>query len=130
MANAFISVMEKIGHDIKVAFQDVVQYLPAAASIASLIFPAQAATISDVVTGVDVIQKTVVLVEQKYAAMGAAQGTGAQKLADVMSVVEPIVVQILQKANLPSSTDRVQSIVNAVVAVLNAQQATGGAPSA
>lgn len=124
MTNTFVSIMERVGHDIKVAFEDVVKYLPAVSTLAALIFPAQAATIAGVVNSVDLIQKAVVTVEQKFAAVGNVAGTGAQKLAQVLSIVGPTVTQLLSDEGLKYDQAQITSIVNAVVAVLNAKTAT------
>jgi t-SNARE complex subunit (syntaxin) len=70
MANEFVSVMETIGKDVKALWADVVKYLPAAAKLAELIFPAQTAVIASAVNSVDLIQQAVVTVEQKFAATG------------------------------------------------------------
>ena len=95
--------------------------------LASLIFPAQTAAIAGAVSSVDLIQKAVVSVEQKMAAAGKAHGTGAQKAADVLTLVEPAVTQLLMQNNLHVDTAYLASIVNAVVAILNVQQSTTAA---
>lgn len=123
MSNAFVSLMDKIGHDIMIAWGDVVKYLPAAASLAALIFPAQAAAITGVVNSVDLIQQAVATVEQKFAAAGNPTGTGPQKLAQVLTMVSPTVLQLLQAEGLNYNSVQVTNIVNAVVAVLNVQEA-------
>jgi hypothetical protein len=122
MSGKFISLMEKIGADIKLAWSDVVKYLPAAASLAGILFPAQVATISGVVNSVDLIQQAVATVEQKFAAMGAATGTGPQKLAQVISIVGPSVTELLTKEGLTYNSTQINNIINAVVAVLNVNQ--------
>ena len=93
MTSKFVSVMEQIGKDALKALSVVETYLPGAAALAALIFPAQSAAITGVVNSVDLVQKAVVTVEQKMAAAGQASGTGAQKLADVVTVVTPTVTQ-------------------------------------
>jgi hypothetical protein len=117
---SFKSIMVKIGEDIKVGFEDVVKYLPAAAGLASLIFPAEGVAIAAGETSIDLIQKAVVTVEQKFAATGTVTGTGIQKLAQVTSIVAPTVIQLLSTEKVPIDSTRVTAIVNAVVAVLNA----------
>jgi hypothetical protein len=67
------------------------------------------------------IQGAVLLVEQKYAASGAQHGTGAQKLAEVMALAGAAVVSLLQQAGLLATTSYVESLVSAVVGVLNVQ---------
>jgi hypothetical protein len=76
---------------------------------------------------VDLIQKAVATVEQKFAAAGSVTGTGAQKLAEVLSIVSPTVTQLLAAEGLNYDQTQVTNIVNAVVAVLNAQQTTAPA---
>lgn len=129
MTNKFISIMDKIGDDIKIVWADVVKYLPAASALAALIFPAQAAALTGVVNSVDLIQQAVATVEQKFAAAGNVEGTGAQKLAQVLSLVTPTVSQLLTAEGLNYNSAQVTNIVNAVVAVLNVQEAPA-APSA
>lgn len=122
MSNEFITVMEKIGHDIKVVWGDVVKYLPAAESLATLLFPASA-TVPAVINSVNLIQQAVATVEQKFAAAGEPTGTGAQKLAQVTAIVGPTVVQLLQSEKININATQLTNIINAVVAVLNVQAA-------
>ena len=123
MTNKFVSVMERIGHDIKIAWEDVVKYLPEGAALAALLFPAQAAGIAGVVNSVNLIQPAVATVEQKFAAMGEATGTGAQKLAQVISIVGPTVTQLLAAEGLQYDQAQITNIIDAVVAVLNVKEA-------
>jgi hypothetical protein len=131
MTNKFITVMEAIGRDALKALTFVETYLPKAAELASLFFPAEAATITGVVNATALIQKAVVLAEQKMAAGGQATGTGLQKAADVISTVEPTVTQLLSEAGISNvDTAYIQKIVDAVVADLNVRDATATATSA
>jgi hypothetical protein len=70
------------------------------------------------------IQNAVLLVEQKYAASGAQTGTGAQKLAEVLTLVESAVTSLLKSAGIAASTAYVSNLVSAVVAILNVQDGT------
>lgn len=123
MTNKFVSVMERVGHDIKVAFLDVVKYLPAAGVIAAAIFTTNP-TAAGVVTSVELIRNAVVLVEQKFAATGALTGTGPQKLAEVITLVGPAVTQLLAQEGMKVDQTQLTSIINAVVADLNAETAS------
>jgi len=127
MASKFISVMETVGKDALKVWADVVKYLPSAVSIASLIFPPAAAPLAGVVNSVDLIQQAVVTVEQKFAASGAATGTGAQKLAQVLTMVTPTVTQLLTAEKVTVDPTFLTNIVNAVVAILNVQAASAAA---
>jgi hypothetical protein len=127
MANKFISVMETVGKDALKVWSDVVKYLPSAVSLASLIFPPAAAPLAGVVNSVDLIQQAVVTVEQKFAAAGAATGTGSQKLAQVLTMVTPTVTQLLTAEKVTVDPTFLANIVNAVVAILNVQAASAAA---
>ena len=121
---SFKSVMDRIGEDVKVVWAEVVKYLPAAENLAKLIFPAQAAGVDAVINMTSLIQQAVATVEQKFAAQGEPTGTGEQKLAQVLAIVSPVVLQTLAAAELPTDTAYVTNVVNAVVAILNVQQAS------
>lgn len=115
---SFISIMTKIGHDIKVAWQDVVKYLPSAEALASLLFPA-AAGLPAVINSVNLIQQAVATVEQKFVAMGAPSGSGTQKAAQVIAIVGPAVTALLASEKIEINQDQINNIITAVVAVLN-----------
>lgn len=121
MTNKFVSIMEAIGKDILKVWADVVKYLPPVAALASLLFPGEAAVTAGVVNSVNLIQQAVATVEQKFAAAGAVTGTGAQKLAQVISMVGPTVTQLLASEGLSVNQAQLTGIINAVVAVLNVQ---------
>lgn len=129
MTNRLISLMEQIAVDALKGLEEVAKYLPKAAGLAALIFPAQAAAITGVVNSVELIQNAVVTVEQKMAAAGKQTGTGAQKAADVLTLVTPTVTQLLTAEGLHVDTAFLQNIVNAVVAILNVQASTVPAAS-
>jgi uncharacterized protein YaaW (UPF0174 family) len=68
------------------------------------------------------IQNAVIEVEQKYAAAGVQSGTGTQKLTTVMTLVGPVVTSLLVNAGITQAgTSYIQSLVSAVVAILNVQ---------
>lgn len=123
MANKFVTVMEKIGAEAKTILADVVKFLPAGASLASIIFPKETAVIGEVVTATSLIQNAVAVVEQKYAASGVATGTGVQKLAEVLTLTQAAVTDLLNKAGIAADASYVTKIVDAVVAILNVQAA-------
>lgn len=115
------SIMDKIGHDVKVIWGDVEKYLPEVSALAAVIFPGEAGAIAGVVNSVGLIQQAVATVEAKFAATGDPTGTGPQKLAQVLAIVTPSVTQLLSSAKIEANTAQITSIVNAVVAVLNVQ---------
>jgi len=121
MTSKFITIMERIGKDILVGWEDVVKYLPEASALATLLFPGAAGTTAAVVNSVSLIQQAVATVEQKFAAAGSPAGTSLQKLAQVTSIVGPTVTTLLTQEGVAINSTQLNGIVNAVVAVLNVQ---------
>lgn len=62
----------------------------------------------------------VVTAEQKYAALGRQSGSGASKLADVVTIMGPLIAQALNVAGKSNETAAVQGYINSVVTILNA----------
>ncbi len=124
----FVSVLDRIGLDFVKGLSEVQRYLPAAATLASLIFPADAAAIAGVVNTTQLIQSAVASVRQKLAAAGVATAAGSELAADVLTIVTPTVTQLLTEAGVKNvNSTYIQNIVNAVVAILNVQQAPAAA---
>ena len=121
---SFISVMKAIGNGFKKGLGWAVTYIVPVGSLVALLFPQAKAVTAGATAAVNLIQKAVVMVEQKYAASGAATGTGQQKLAEVLELTEEAVIQLLKERGIEADTTYVQNLVNAVVAILNASPAT------
>jgi hypothetical protein len=68
------------------------------------------------------IQNAVLVVEQKYAASGIANGTGTQKLAEVVLLAGDAVTSLLSKAGINADSAYVQDLISAVVGILNVQR--------
>lgn len=114
MANKFISVLEAIGHDFKVALDKIMPFAFAAGgTIVPLLDPSIAPLFQ---ATVGVVAQT----EQKFAAMGQQSGTGVQKSAEALSILGPLLSQGLAVAGKPADQPTVQNYLNAVVALLNA----------
>ena len=120
---SFVTVIEKVGKDIGIVWGDVIKYLPEASALAALLFPGAAGTTAAVVGGVNLIQQTVVAVEQKFKASGAPTGSGPQKLAQVTDIVGPAVTALLAQEKLSINSTQLNGIISAVVAILNVQPA-------
>lgn len=129
MTNKFVSVMEAIGRDALKALNEIEEYLPKIEELAGLIFPAQVAALTPVINTTNLILKAVTLAEQKMAAGNMQTGTGLQKSADVLSAVEPTVLQVLSGAGLSVDSAYVQKIIDAVVADLNVRDSTPATPA-
>lgn len=122
-AKKLLSVLELVAKDADKGLVVVVKYLPEASVIAQLLFPAEAAAIqagtSVTISVANVIQTSVAEVEAKAKLIPAGL-TGAQKSADVLQIVSQVVISQLSTLGIKNSdTAYVQSLVNAVVALLN-----------
>jgi hypothetical protein len=117
----FIGVLEAIGKGFEKGLLWAVTYAVPAEKLVGLLFPAIAPATTAVADATSLIQSAVLLVEQKYAAAGVQNGTGAQKLAEVVLLAGPAVTQLLTQAGVTVSTAYLQSLVSAVVAILNVQ---------
>jgi len=118
----FVSVFEAIARDANKGLVVAAKYLPEAAAVAELLFPAEAPAIA---TGVSValnvtnlIQNAVAEVEAK-ADLIPSNLTGAQKSADVLQIVSQIVIADLATLKITANTAYVQSLVNAICAIMN-----------
>jgi hypothetical protein len=117
----FIGVLEAIGKGFEKGLQWALTYAVPVEKLVGLLFPAIASATTAVADATSLIQSAVLLVEQKYAAAGVQNGTGVQKLAEVVLLAGPVVTQLLTQAGITVSTAYVQSLVSAVVAILNVQ---------
>jgi hypothetical protein len=126
----FTGVLEAIGKGFEKGLQWAVTYAVPVEKLVGLLFPAAAPVATGIADATSLVQTAVLLVEQKYAAAGVQNGTGPQKLAEVMLLAGPVVTQLLTQAGIPASTTYIQSLVSAVVAILNVQTMPGAAPAA
>jgi hypothetical protein len=127
---SFISVLEAIGKGFAKGLQWAISYAVPVEKLVGLLFPAVAPATTAIVNATELIQTAVLLVEQKYSAAGVQSGTGAQKLAEVTLLAEPVVTSLLTAAGIAASTAYIQSLITAVVAVLNAQPAPSAGATA
>ena len=117
----FTAVLTAIGKDFEKGLAWAVQYAVPVEKLVALIFPAAAPVAVTLASATTLIQNAVLEVEQKYAASGVQSGTGTQKLAEVMTLAGSAVTTLLTQANVEASAAYVQSLVSAVVAILNVQ---------
>jgi hypothetical protein len=121
---SFVSLLETIGKGFAKGLKWAVEYAVPVERLVGLLFPAVAPIANELANATSLIQTAVLLVEQKYAASGAQSGTGAQKLAEVMLLTEQSVTALLAKAGVTANTSYLESVVSAVVAILNVQSAS------
>jgi hypothetical protein len=126
----FTGVLEEIGKGFEKGLQWAIAYAVPAEKLVGLLFPAVAPATTAVADATSLVQTAVLLVEQKFAAAGLQSGTGAQKLAEVMLLAEPVVTQLLGQAGISAGATYIQSLVSAVVAILNVVVMPSGIASA
>ena len=117
----FTSVLSAIGKGFEKGLKWAITYAIPVEKLIATLFPAAAPVAIGLADATSLIQSAVLLVEQKFAAAGIQSGTGAQKLAEVMQLTEPIVARLLTDSGIATSTSYIQSLVSAVVAILNVQ---------
>jgi len=120
---SFLGALEAIGKDFAKGLKFALTHALPIESLVALLFPATAPAVAAVQSATALIQNAVLVVEQKFAASGAASGTGPQKLAEVLTLAEGAVTSLLAHAGIPADTTYITKLVNAVVAILNAQPA-------
>jgi len=118
---SFVGVLETIGKDFAKGLKWAVTYAVPAEKLVALLFPAAGPAIGVLTDATTLIQNAVIMVEQKYAASGVQSGTGTQKLAEFMTLAGAAVTQLLSTAGITATSGYVESLVAAVVAILNAQ---------
>ena len=109
MSGKFKRFLTELGQDFKKALPWLESFGEAAVSA---FLPALGPLFNQTVNAV-------VTVEQKYAALGKQSGTGAQKLADVVEIMGPLVAVALQDAGKASDEAAVENYINSVVEILN-----------
>ena len=117
----FTSVLQTIGKDFAKGLKFAFQYAVPAEKLAALLFPTAAPIANELADATALIQSSVLIVEQKFAASGVQSGTGPQKLAEVLLLAGDTVSALLTKAGIPATADYIAKLVSAVVAILNVQ---------
>jgi len=121
----FIGVLEAIGKGFGKGLKWAVAYAIPAEKLVAVLFPAAAPAATALIDATALVQSAVLLVEQKYAASNAQHGTGPEKLAEVVQLSGPVVTQLLKQAGINANTGYIESLISAVVAILNVQQMPG-----
>ena len=120
---SFVGVLEAVGKDFAKGLKWAVEYAVPVEKLVGLLFPAAAPVATALASATTLIQNAVVAVEQKYAASGVQTGTGTQKLAEVMTLAGDAVTSLLASSGITATAAYVESLVSAVVAILNVQPA-------
>lgn len=124
----FEGFLTAAGHAVGVLLADIVKFALPIAVVLSNDPGSLTAGEQAFVEALRMVLNAVILIEQKWASLGAA--TGAQKLADVLQIVEGPITALFAQAGLLVEATYITSLVNAVVTLLNAQPAVtfGGPP--
>ena len=126
----FTGVLEAVGKGFEKGLKWALVYAVPAEKLVSILFPATAPAATALIDATELVQSAVLLVEQKYAAANAQHGTGPQKLAEVVQLAGPVVMQLLKQAGITADANYIQSLISAVVAILNVQQMPNASASA
>lgn len=113
--------LEAVGKDFEKGLAWAVQYAVPVERLVALLFPAAAPAATAVADATTLIQNAVLLVEQKYAASGVQDGTGTQKTAEVLTLVSAAVTSLLAQEGITADSAYIQSLISAVVGILNVQ---------
>jgi hypothetical protein len=127
---SFMGLLETVGKGFEKGLAWAVEYAVPVEKLVALLFPAAAPVVTEVADATTLIQNAVLLVEQKYAAAGVQNGTGAQKLAEVLLLTQQAVTGLLTKAGITADSGYVSNLVSAVVAILNVQTVPLGSAAA
>jgi hypothetical protein len=125
-SNGFVSILDHAGAVIKNFFT---QELPVVLGVAIAAEPIIALALPSVSALFD---STVVMVANAQATGLAAAGNGAtgeQKLASVVSALDPIATAYAKQNGINLGTANIQALVNAAVAFLKAIPAPTGSPA-
>ena len=119
----FKSWLQHIGSEFKKGLEFILPIAEGAGEVAVQLFaPALGPMFNSTVAAV-------AMAEQKAAALGKQSGTGAQKMADVLQLMEPVIAQGLVDAGKTNSTADVTKYIESVVTILNTLPAPPTSPS-
>jgi hypothetical protein len=110
--SGFTSFLKSAGHFFKEGLDYALPFAKAATTAISIVNPALGALLQTSIA-------TVVSVEQKFTSAGKQDSSGPQKLAEAVTILEPVVVSQFAQYGVQLDTAGVQKYINAVVGLLN-----------
>ena len=125
----FTGLLDSIGRNFAKGLSWAVTYAVPLEKLVGLLFPQVAPATTALADATMLIQTAILQVEQKFAALGTQSGTGAQKLSEVMLLVEQVVTELLQQAGITADAGYIEKLISAVVAILNVQTVPAAATS-
>jgi hypothetical protein len=129
MANRFVTFLEDVGKDLKNGLAKIAPFATEVLGLAAAATPEITALDPALGAVFATTVATVSSIEQKFTALGNATGSGPDKLAQAMTILEPVITQAFQAAGKASDVTTVQNYISAVVNFLNAIPANGTAPA-
>jgi len=130
MTNKFVSFLEEVGKDFKNGLAKIAPFIEKGLQIAAVAEPEIAVLDPALGPIFSTVVAEVSNIEQKFAAMGKQTGSGAEKLATAVTILQPVVAQAFNAAGKPSDGATVGNYISAVVNFLNAIPAGGTATAA
>jgi len=120
MSNKFVGFLETVGKGFMKGLGWATKEAPAVSGLAALLFPGSVAVSAPLTVGLNLLQNTILTIEQKYAASGVQSGTGAQKTAEVLALAAPAAASLLTQAGVPGVDEAyIGQLVSAIVGILN-----------
>lgn len=123
MSNKFVGFLQAVGKDFIKGLGYAVKYAIPVEKFVAFLFPTLAPEAAAAVSATTLLQNAIILVEQRYAASGVQNGTGAQKAAEVLLLSEQAVTSLLAQAGIKADTSYIQNLISAIVAIMNVQAA-------
>lgn len=113
---SFKSLMQHIGHDIKVGLEFILPYAQTATGkvAVSLLAPSLGPLFNQTVAAVATAEQAAVAVKNAGGSL-----TGQQKAASVVQLMGPLIKQVLTDAGKPADDAAVQKYIDSVVTILN-----------
>ncbi len=115
----FEGFLEAAGKLVGVVLSDIVKYAVPISVLVGAATPNLPAEETAFLSALQLIGNAVIAIEQKWSSVGP--GSGPQKLADVLVLVEQPVVALFADAGLAVDATYVTDLVNGIVALLDAQ---------
>jgi hypothetical protein len=120
---SFKSFLSAVGHDfengLNLVLGNISKIATAEAPVLAKLDPQAGALASQIAALSTQAYGIVVQTEQKFAALGKASGTGAQKAAEAITILTPAVAQVLGLAG-QQLTSSVSAFIEGAVGILNA----------
>jgi hypothetical protein len=119
--NKFVGFLETAGKAFEKGLGFVVKDAPELTGLATLVFgPGAVAVAAPATLALTLLQNSILLIEQKYAAQKQQDGTGTQKAADVITLAGPSAIALLNQAGVPAADNTfIGDLIKILVGLLN-----------